>query len=131
MLGGFSQGGMLAAEVAFRTEQPLEALILLSPTFVDEQRWIEGMPRRKGLPVFISHGRRDDVLPFAASERLAQAMRQAGIEGDVGAVRRRPRNAGERRHGAEQVPGERRAAVAGLSGRRARAIQRELSSARS
>jgi phospholipase/carboxylesterase len=80
MLGGFSQGGMVAAEVAFRSEQPLEALILLSPTFVDEQRWIEGMPRRKGLPVFISHGRRDDVLPFAASERLAQAMRDAGLK---------------------------------------------------
>jgi phospholipase/carboxylesterase len=80
MLGGFSQGGMIAAEVAFRTDQPLEALILLSPTFVDEQRWIEGMPRRKGLPVFISHGRRDDVLPFAASERMAQAMRQAGMK---------------------------------------------------
>lgn len=80
MLGGFSQGGMVAAEVAFRTEQPLQALILLSPTFVDEQRWIEGMPRRKGLPVFISHGRRDDVLPFEASERLATAMREAGLK---------------------------------------------------
>jgi phospholipase/carboxylesterase len=80
IVGGFSQGGMIAAELAFRSEQPLEALILLSPTFVDEQRWMEGMPRRKGLPVFISHGRRDDVLPFAASERLAQAMRQAGLK---------------------------------------------------
>jgi phospholipase/carboxylesterase len=79
MLGGFSQGGMIAAEVAFRTEQPLEALILLSPTFVDEQQWIAGMSRRKGLPVFISHGRRDDVLPFASSERLEQAMREAGL----------------------------------------------------
>jgi phospholipase/carboxylesterase len=80
MLGGFSQGGMVAAEVAFRTQQPLEALILLSPTFVDEQRWIEGMSRRKGLPVFISHGRRDDVLPFEASERLQKAMREAGLK---------------------------------------------------
>jgi phospholipase/carboxylesterase len=80
ILGGFSQGGMIAADVAFRSDQKLEALILLSPTFVDEQRWIEGMPRRKGLPVFISHGRRDDVLPFAASERLAQAMRDAGLK---------------------------------------------------
>lgn len=79
ILGGFSQGGMIAADVAFRSDQRLEALILLSPTFVDEQRWIEGMARRKGLPVFISHGRRDDVLPFAASERLAQAMRDAGL----------------------------------------------------
>jgi phospholipase/carboxylesterase len=79
MLGGFSQGGMIAAEVAFRSDQPLQALILLSPTFVDEQRWIEGMARRKGLPVFISHGRRDDVLPFSASEQLAAAMRDAGL----------------------------------------------------
>lgn len=80
MLGGFSQGGMVSAEVAFRTDQKLEALILLSPTFVDEARWMQGMPKRKGLPVFISHGRRDDVLPFAASERLAQAMREAGMK---------------------------------------------------
>jgi len=80
ILGGFSQGGMVAADVAFRSDQSLEALILLSPTFVDEQHWMEGMPRRKGLPVFISHGRRDDVLPFAASERLAQAMRDAGLK---------------------------------------------------
>jgi phospholipase/carboxylesterase len=80
ILGGFSQGGMVAAEVAFRSDQQLEALVLLSPTFVDEQRWIEGMSRRKGLPVFISHGRRDDVLPFDASERLQKAMRQAGLK---------------------------------------------------
>lgn len=80
MLGGFSQGGMVSAEVAFRSAQPLQALILLSPTFVDEQRWIEGMARRKGLPVFISHGRRDDVLPFDASERLAKAMGDAGLK---------------------------------------------------
>jgi phospholipase/carboxylesterase len=80
ILGGFSQGAMVAADVAFRSNQPLEALILLSPTFVDEKRWVEGMSRRKGMPVFISHGRRDDVLPFAASERLADAMRQAGLK---------------------------------------------------
>jgi phospholipase/carboxylesterase len=80
ILGGFSQGGMVAADVAFRSDQTLEALILLSPTFVDEQRWIEGMRRRKGLPVFISHGRRDDVLPFAASERMAEAMKKAGMK---------------------------------------------------
>jgi phospholipase/carboxylesterase len=80
ILGGFSQGGMVAADVAFRSDQPLEALILLSPAFVDERRWIEGMPKRKGLPVFISHGRRDEVLPFEGSERLAKAMRDAGLQ---------------------------------------------------
>jgi phospholipase/carboxylesterase len=79
ILGGFSQGAMVAAEVAFRTNEPMQALILLSPTIVDEPSWRRTMGLRRGLPVFIAHGRRDDVLPFAASERLAQAMRDAGL----------------------------------------------------
>jgi phospholipase/carboxylesterase len=37
------------------------------------------MSRRRGLRVFISHGRRDTILPFDASQRLQQAMREAGL----------------------------------------------------
>ena len=36
ILGGFSQGAMLSADVAFTTDEPLKALIILSGTFVDE-----------------------------------------------------------------------------------------------
>ncbi|MGI8671582.1 MAG: alpha/beta hydrolase [Luteitalea sp.] len=79
MLGGYSQGGMLAAEVAFDSPQPLEALILLSPTIVDEARWRQGLWRRRGLPVFIAHGRRDPVLSFRSSERLQRLLRDAGL----------------------------------------------------
>ena len=79
MLGGYSQGAMIAADTAFTTDEPLEALVLLSPTFVDERAWREGMPRRRGLRVFVSHGRRDDILPFDIASRLQQAMREAGL----------------------------------------------------
>ena len=79
ILGGFSQGGMVAADIAFRTNEPMKALVLLSTTIVDEAAWTSGMPSRRGLPVFISHGRSDDVLPFALAERLAAKMRQAGM----------------------------------------------------
>ena len=79
MLAGYSQGGMIAADIAFRTDEPLDALVLLSPTIVDEPAWRTGMPRRRGLRVFISHGRRDTVLPFDVSDRLQQAMREAGL----------------------------------------------------
>lgn len=79
MLAGFSQGGMIAADIAFTTDEPIEALVLLSTTFVNEAAWRAGMPRRRGLPVFIAHGRRDDILPFDAAERLQQAMRDAGL----------------------------------------------------
>jgi len=79
MLAGFSQGGMVAANIAFTTDEPLEALVLLSTTIVDEPAWRAGMSRRRGLRVFISHGRRDDMLPFDAADRLQGSMRDAGL----------------------------------------------------
>ncbi len=79
ILAGYSQGGMIAADIAFTTDEPLEALVLLSPTFVNERVWRDGMPRRRGLRVFISHGRQDGILPFDIAARLQQAMRDAGL----------------------------------------------------
>jgi phospholipase/carboxylesterase len=79
ILAGYSQGGMIAADIAFTTDEPLEALVLLSPTFVNERVWRDGMPRRRGLRVFISHGRQDGILPFDVAARLQQAMRDAGL----------------------------------------------------
>jgi phospholipase/carboxylesterase len=80
VLGGFSQGAMISADIAFRTDEPLHALILLSGTFVDEASWTQAMPARRGLPVFIAHGRQDDVLRFDTAARLAEAMRRAGLQ---------------------------------------------------
>ena len=79
VLGGFSQGAMVSAEIAFRSDTPLKALILLSPTVIDEPSWRDGIPIRRGLPVFIAHGRQDEVLPFSASARLAETLRTAGL----------------------------------------------------
>lgn len=79
LLGGFSQGGMVSAEIAFRSDTPLKALILLSPTVVDEPSWRDGIPLRRGLPVFVAHGREDEVLPFSATARLAETLRTAGL----------------------------------------------------
>jgi phospholipase/carboxylesterase len=79
ILGGFSQGGMISAEIALRSDTPLKALVLLSPTTVDEASWRAGMAARRGLPVFLAHGRHDTVLSFAASQRLAGLLRDAGV----------------------------------------------------
>jgi phospholipase/carboxylesterase len=79
MLAGYSQGGMIAADLAFTTDEPLEALVLLSTTFVNEPAWRAGMGRRRGLRVFIAHGRRDTILPFDSADRLQHAMREAGL----------------------------------------------------
>lgn len=79
VLGGFSQGGMVSAEVAFRSDAPLRALVLLSPTVIDLPSWRAGLPARRGLPVFVAHGRQDRVLAFGPTERFVASMRQAGL----------------------------------------------------
>ena len=80
VLGGFSQGGMVSAEVAFRSRTPLRRLVLLSPTVVDEASWRQGLAARRGLRVFVAHGRQDPVLSFAITARWVETMRAAGLD---------------------------------------------------
>jgi phospholipase/carboxylesterase len=80
VMGGFSQGAMLACDVALRTERPLAALVMMSGTFVAADEWTPLMNGRGGLPVFLSHGSADRLLPFALSERLRDAFAGAGLD---------------------------------------------------
>jgi len=80
ILGGFSQGAMVSCHVAFTSDVPLAALVLLSGTPLDQSVWRAGMHRRKGLPVFVSHGRADDILPFDLAEGLRDEMLAAGLD---------------------------------------------------
>jgi phospholipase/carboxylesterase len=79
ILGGFSQGAMVAAQVALLSDEPLSALLLLSGTIVDETLWRANYARRKGLRVFISHGRSDAILSFEVAERMQSEMAAAGM----------------------------------------------------
>ena len=71
---------MVAAQVAFQSDEPLRALVLLSGTIVDEAAWKANYGRRKGLRVFIAHGRTDPTLSFDVAERLQSDLSAAGLE---------------------------------------------------
>lgn len=73
VLGGFSQGAMLALDVALRTE-PVDALLLLSGTQIAIDEWTPLLPARRGVPVFMSHGQQDEILPFAISRTLRDML---------------------------------------------------------
>ncbi len=79
VIGGFSQGAMLACDVALRTEQPFAGLAVLSGTLLARDEWLPLMPNRKGLRVLQSHGRHDDVLPFFLAEQLRDFLTEAGL----------------------------------------------------
>jgi phospholipase/carboxylesterase len=80
ILGGFSQGSMLALDVALRTDRPLAGLGLMSSTLLCRQEWEPLMAGRAGLPVLLSHGRNDPLLPFAAAETLRDLLTAAKLD---------------------------------------------------
>ena len=58
---GFSQGAMLSCDLMLRTTQPYAGLIQLSGTLLATQEWAPLLQKRKGLPVFQSHGMQDET----------------------------------------------------------------------
>ncbi len=82
VLGGFSQGSMLACDVAFRSDEPLHALVVLSGALLMQSKWTPGMQARRGLSVFQSHGTHDGVLAYEGAEKLRARMEDAGLAVD-------------------------------------------------
>jgi phospholipase/carboxylesterase len=79
LLGGFSQGAMLSCDVILRTTQPYAGLIQLSGTLLATQEWAPLLQKRKGLPVFQSHGMQDELLPYVGAERLRNTLTHGGL----------------------------------------------------
>jgi phospholipase/carboxylesterase len=78
VLGGFSQGAMVAVDVALHRATRLAGLVVLSGTLVAESEWQPRLAKLAGVPVFQSHGRTDALLPFAVAEALRDRLRAAG-----------------------------------------------------
>ena len=80
VLGGFSQGGMLACDVALHTATPLDALFLLSSSMLSRDSWTPLLPRLAKRPILLTHGTADDNIALAAGERLRDALADAGTQ---------------------------------------------------
>ena len=79
VLGGFSQGAMLSCDLILHTDRPYAGLVQLSGNILAQPVWGPLLPKRKGLPVFQSHGVQDEILPYVGAERLRDALSQAGL----------------------------------------------------
>jgi phospholipase/carboxylesterase len=78
VLGGFSQGAMLALDVALHRDAKLAGIVLLSGTLIADSEWTPLLPRLAGVPIFMSHGRHDPLLPFSIAESLRDRLTAAG-----------------------------------------------------
>ncbi len=71
ILGGFSQGAMLATDLFLNSVERPKALIVLSGALINKAQWAEQAKALKGNEnIFISHGDQDPVIPAKEADRL-------------------------------------------------------------
>ena len=80
VVGGFSQGAMLATDVALRHDELLGGLIIWSGTLLCEKKWRELAAKRGKLKVVQSHGHMDPLLPFQAAKWLDDLFTESGFD---------------------------------------------------
>ena len=82
IIGGFSQGAILAINLIMKTDLNVKALIVLSGALLDRENWHQHKIR-EGLPFFQSHGRSDTLLNYLAGQRLESALIGYGLKGQL------------------------------------------------
>jgi phospholipase/carboxylesterase len=82
VLGGFSQGGMLAVDVALRLTPPPSGLCILSGGLINEEEWRNLAKKASPLTVLQSHGRHDSILPLPMAEALRDLLLETGADLD-------------------------------------------------
>lgn len=79
IIGGFSQGAMLATEVFLKAPETPAGLICMSGTLLSKSTWSELVKARKGSAVLMSHGEADPVLPHKGSVQLQKFFEENGL----------------------------------------------------
>ena len=81
LLGGFSQGAMLATDLTLHLPTSPAGLLLWSGTLLQRELWQALAPKHAGLAFVQSHGRSDALLDYGAAERLHALLTGAGWRG--------------------------------------------------
>jgi phospholipase/carboxylesterase len=84
VLGGFSQGAMLALDTTLRgSHEPPQLLLQFSGTVICRRQWQAAAKERlRSTKIFQSHGKIDPVLPFQSAVVLRDLLRLAGAKVD-------------------------------------------------
>ena len=83
VLAGFSQGGAIVLHTALRYPRRLAGVVALS-TYVPLQKDLERetSAENRGIPVFMAHGRFDDIIPLARAAASRDLLAGMGYKVD-------------------------------------------------
>lgn len=80
VLGGFSQGSMIATDAALTMPTPPAGLIIYSGALICEAEWKERAARLANTQIIQSHGRRDPILHISQGLALRDALTAGGCQ---------------------------------------------------
>ncbi|HKP18787.1 MAG TPA: hypothetical protein VJT84_09920 [Gaiellaceae bacterium] len=90
VLGGFSQGSVMSYTLGLGADRPVPAGILAFSGFIPTvDGWEPELTGRRGLRVFVAHGRNDPIMAVDFARRARELLQPAGLdveyhESDVG-----------------------------------------------
>lgn len=87
ILGGFSQGAMLALEIAARRRDNVNGVVLLSGSLMDEANVAKLAANHKGQSFYQSHGTHDPILSHEQAKRLEEMLLKAEWTGSLDSFR--------------------------------------------
>jgi phospholipase/carboxylesterase len=81
VLGGFSQGGVMALQTGLRHQDRLAGLAALS-CYLPLARSLpaEASPANRDVPIFMAHGSYDDLIPVSRAHRSRDRLREMGFQ---------------------------------------------------
>lgn len=80
VIGGFSQGSMIAFDAALTLPEPPAGLVLYSSALICEPEWTASASQLRGTKIIQSHGRRDPILHLSQGQALRDVLIAAGCE---------------------------------------------------
>lgn len=80
VLGGFSQGSMIATDAAMTLPEPPAGLIIYSGALICEEDWKAGAAQLASTKIVQSHGRRDPILHISQGMALRDVLTAAGCQ---------------------------------------------------
>jgi phospholipase/carboxylesterase len=83
VFGGFSMGSVMSYSLGLSGERPVPAGILAFSGFIPVvEGWEPDLEGRRGMPVFIAHGRRDPVMDIKFARQARDLLEGAGLHVD-------------------------------------------------
>ena len=81
VLAGFSMGAVMSYALGLAADRPAPAGIMALSGFMPPiPGWEPDVAARRGLPVFVAHGRQDTVLPVQYAREAVQRLKDGGVD---------------------------------------------------